>query len=276
MSSVPCPTSGCTGSMPGHRRVCRGCSTRLIRTLADVPSLDGDLDITRTHQSRIGEHTHAHHAETALPWDQRAAEASSALRSALTGWVWVLSDGAPIVYGPRCRACDHPSCEWADLARLPADTLPAIARWLLRHRARFLAHRAVPEAVYGITAAVRQARRVIDLPPDRIYVAPCTQCGRDLYARPAARTTACGVCHLEYDVEPQREWMRDQIPDMIGTASWVAVAAAGLGYQITASAIRSMAKRGRITARGRDAMGHPTYLVRDVLTTIDERSPADG
>lgn len=276
--SLPCPTPGCTRTMPGHLYACRACSTRLIRDLADVPSLASNLDTALARQSRIGERGGPRGTETALPWDQRAAEASAVLRSALVGWVRVLLVDADRPPGPVCRACHHPSCAWIDATTSPADTMPELAHWLLRQRARLLAHPAVPEAVDEITDAVRQARRAIDLPPGRIYAGPCNQCGADLLAKPGHSQVICHACHLEYDVDSRQEWMRAQVDGLLGSSSWVAAVATTLGVPVSASLIRLWAKRGKLSSRGSapplNPGGEPRalYRVSDVITVATHRT----
>lgn len=269
--SRPCPVPSCTRTMPGHHTVCRACSAGLLRDLADVPSLDIHLDLTLTRQARLGTPGGGRGGETALPWDQRARDARDVLRSALVGWVRALQADEERS-GPACRACEHPSCAWIDATRTPADTLPALARWLIRQRRGLFAHPAVEEAVDELGDAVRQARRAIDRPADRIYAGPCNECGADLLARLGAREVTCRPCAVVYDIEPRLEWMRRETEDLLGNASWVAAAARALGYQVTASQVRGMASRKTITARGRDAMGHPAYRVGDVIALIAERA----
>lgn len=273
--SLNCPTPNCDRVMPGHLRVCRACSADLLRDLADVPSLDTHLEIAIARQSRMGDRdAGARSTETALPWDQRAREAANILRSALVGWHRVLAEDAQAVQGPICPSCEHPSCEWIDLGRTPADTLTSLARRLLRHRTRLLAHQAAAEAVDELTDAVHQARLIIDRPADKIYAGPCNQCERDLYARPGSPVVDCGPCKLRYDVQVRREWMLTHAEEMIGTSVWVANVATGLGFKVSPSTVRMWAKRGRLGVRtyapslNADREPHPLYRVGDVIDLV--------
>lgn len=270
--TLPCPTPSCDRVMPGHLRVCRACTAHLLRDLADIPSLAVNLEISLTRQARIGDRGAGRRRETPIPWSQEAREATDVLKSALVGWHRVLTQRAPLVSGPLCETCEHPSCEWAHLRRTPpADTLTGLSRWLLRHRARLLRHPASPEAVDEITDAVAQARGVVDRPADRIYAGPCAQCDRDLYARLDSSIVSC-ACGAIYGVGARRDWMLGEVRGMLGNAAWVAVAATVLGYHVTASQVRGMASRGSITAKGADRMGHPAYRVADVIKEIEERA----
>lgn len=283
--SLTCPVPSCTRTMPGHLTVCRACSTELLRDLRDVPSLARHLEEAATRQTRLGAGGGGPAREVEqpeneigltirkapLPWDDRARTAQAALRAVLVGWVHVLQHGVRPYEGPRCQECAHRSCTYISLGRSPADTMPAMAVWLIRHRAVLLGRHSAPEAVDGIREAIYRARRVIDRPGDRIYAGPCDTCGADLLAKPGARTVICRPCSLIYDISPRRDWMYEQVEEMLGNASWVAAASTSLGHPISASAVRSLAKRGRIAARGRDAMGNPAYRVGDVLNKITER-----
>lgn len=280
--SLPCPVPHCTRVMPGHLTVCRACSTELLRDLRDVPSLARHLEEAATRQTRLGtgggpardpeqpeDEIGLTIRRAPLPWDERARRAEQALKSTLVGWVHVLQHGVLPYEGPVCRACEHRSCVYLSLSRGPADTVAGIAAWLIRHRAQLLGRQAAPEAVDTIREAIRNARRVIDRPADRIYAGPCGQCGRDLLARPGARTIVCRPCALIYDIEPRRKWMWREVETMLGTAAWVASVAVGLGYDATPAVVRGLAQRLRLFPRGTDQLGHPLYLVGDVVDLLD-------
>ncbi|MGV9536575.1 hypothetical protein ACWEU6_21755 [Streptosporangium sandarakinum] len=268
--AVPCPVPYCDRPMPGHLAVCRACSSGLLRDLADVPALSGDLDVTRARQARTTEPGAGGRDPDALPWDERAAEATNVLRNTLVGWHRVLAEEAQAVQGPVCAACDHPSCEWADLGRTPADTLPALARWLLRHRARLLTHQAAPEAVDELRAAVRQARAAIDRPAGTWYAGPCgvDDCAANLYARHGSTLIRCRTCHATHDAAVREAWLMQQVADVLGTAAEIARALNGFTPGITPSKVRGLAHRGRILSKGENELGRPLYRVGDVLDLV--------
>ncbi|WP_068924996.1 hypothetical protein [Planobispora rosea] len=289
--SLPCPVPYCDRVMPGHLRVCAACEARLIRDLAAIPALAIELDITLTRQARTGSggtgraeageevdgRTGLAVRRAPLPWIEAAAEARDVLKSALVGW-WRELAGEGV--GPYCEAaCEHPSCEWVHLGRVPDDTLAGIATWLARHVARLLAHPAAEEVVDEITTAVARARHAIDRAADRIYAGPCDACGLDLYARPDALTVACACIDATgrrrvYDVAARRAWMFDQVIDMIGNASWVASVSTMLGSPVSPSTVRTWGGRGRLTVRGYGpplnpgADPHPLYRVGDVVERV--------
>lgn len=272
--SRPCPVPSCTRTMPGHHTVCRACSTELLRDLRDVPSLARHLEEAATRQVRLGTPGGGPaDREQPVPWDERARTAQHTLRTTLVGWVRALQPGGPrTLAGPTCTTCSHRTCTYMTLFEAPADTLAAMAVWLIRHRAVLLGRHSAPEAVDGIREAIHHVRRTIDRPADRIYAGPCNTCGADLLAKPGASTIACRPCTMVYDIGPRLEWMRKETENLLGSASWVATVATSLGHPVTASAVRGLARRGRVTAKGRDAMGYPTYRVGDVLDIVTSRA----
>lgn len=245
--SLPCPVRRCDRVMPGNRYVCRACADGLRDALAGVPALVAELDITRTRQARLGD-DHTRHRRDGLPYDERAAEAAQALHQTLARWCRELAPERPV---PRAEA--------------------DMARWLLRHRAKLLRHPAAAEAVQELAGVVERARAAIDRAPDRIYAGPCAQCQRDLYARLDTTIVSC-VCGAAYGIQARREWMLGEVRQMLGNASWVAAVVAVFGEEVTPAAVRGMANRQRITARGRDIMGHPIYRVGDVLDVLAARA----
>ncbi|MEV4096950.1 hypothetical protein [Streptosporangium saharense] len=285
--SLPCPVPACTRTMPGNRPICRACEAGLLRDLADAPNLDIHLDIAFTRQAVVGGSGGRVEASdevdpevgltlrrTPLPWDQRAREARDVLRSALVGWVRMLLVDQERI-GPTCQACDHPSCTWIAASRTPADTLPAMARWLIRQRRALLAHPAAEEAVDEISDAVRQARRAIDRPPATWYAGPCgvQDCAADLYARHGARTIRCPRCGSIHDAPAREAWLMRQVRQQRETAAGIARALNGFHPGLTAEMIRGYAHRLRLFRFGFDALGRPLYLIGDVRDLLDGLPP---
>ncbi|MDH2425761.1 hypothetical protein [Sphaerisporangium sp. TRM90804] len=251
--------------MPGIRPICWACDAELQRDLAEVPALEVDLGVTLSRQTRTGDREGGRPAETALPWDQRAATAAAELHATLVRWHRVLAKGAPRVAGPICLECRHSSCEWSDLGRAPADTLADISRWVIRHRVRLLRHPAVAEAVDDLRAAVRGARRAIDRPPATWYAGPC-RCGADLNARHGAPMIRCRACGAHVTTAAQVRWLLAEAADHLGTATEIARLLHPSGMNVTAAMIRGYAHRGALVARGR--AGHPLYRIGDVLDLL--------
>lgn len=281
-----CPA--CGRDMPAYRHVCEPCERGLLRDLDAVRWLSRQLDLAITRQTRLGERG-GRASETGLSWDERARTAEQQLRAALAGWVRALHQGVIHLYaGPTCRICSHASCLYRQLAILPADTLPAMASWLLRHRRPLFRHPAVDKALDQIRQAVRHARRVIDLPAEHWYAGPCNTpddelpddeeqvCQADLYARHGARDIRCRTCDAHHDIGYRFEWIMEQAEDHLGTASEIARALSGFGEHITAAMIRGYAHRGRLATRGHHRTGQPLYRLGDVLQLLGERERMYG
>ena len=285
--SLPCPVPYCDRTMPGNRTVCRACESGLLRDLADVPSLDIHLDLTLTRQAVLADAGGSAEPpdevdpgigltlrRSPLPWDQRAREARDVLRSALVGWVRMLFAGQERP-GPTCPSCNHSSCGWIAASRTPADTLPALARWLIRQRRALLAHPAAEEAVDELADAVRQARRVIDRPPASWYAGPCGvgDCTADLYARHGSRTIRCRRCHATHDAPVREAWLMGEVRQQRDTAAGIARALSGFHPGLTPEMIRGYAHRLRLFPVGADGLGRPLYLIGDVRDLLDGLPP---
>lgn len=266
MSAIPCPTPHCDRPRPGNRHLCGACEADLARALGDVPWLAGQLDVVLSKQ---GSHAPAgRRTGVPLPYDPRATEAAYVLKSALVGWVRLLTDASTVLAG----------------AEAPYDHLPSIALWLLARLEELVMHHAAGEAVDEICSAVRSAIRLVDRPADLVYAGPCGNdvtvdepCPEALYARPDAVRVTCRVCRSVYDVEDRREWMLDAVEGMLFRAADMAHVLTSLGWPCTQGQIRQWASRGRVVAHGVDGQGHPVYRVSEVrerLVVAREREQA--
>lgn len=246
----------CARPMPSQVSLCPACVAELEQALGDVPALADELQVTLTRQARLGDGGRS--STTPIPFDPRASETAWVLRNTLVGWVRELR-----IPGERGRP--------------PDDTLPSMSRWLLRHVDRIRTHEAADEAHDEITTAVQQTYHVIDRPADRTYAGPCTHtesgetCGADLYARPGVAETVCRLCGSEYRVEDRQAWMRGQLEDHLGSSSYVAMVATGLGVKVSPSTVRMWVLRHKLHPRhhapprtpGGDPQ--PLYRVGDVI-----------
>lgn len=104
-------------------------------------------------------------SEAPLLIDLRASEAAAVLRSTLSTWVRLIHGEVRVdIIGPACRSCRHRTCGALRAARLPEDTLPAMAGWLAPLVGRTRHRPYAAELVDEITAAVTQATRAVDSP----------------------------------------------------------------------------------------------------------------
>lgn len=241
MSTVICPVDRCDRPRRGDQQICGACAGQLARALGDIPMLATQLDISLSRQTSNSGGGRS--AETPMPYDLRASEAAYILKSTLVSWVHAIS-------------------EQDNLAQ-PADTLEAMARWLLARHAALCGYPAAEEAVDQICAAVRNAERAIDRPAERWFAGPCS-CGTDLYAKPGAPVVTCRDCGLTYDVADRRKWLLEASEDQLAYGALIAHALTTMGQPVTPERIRTWAARGRIIAHGTDPRGRPQYRVGDV------------
>ncbi|MBB4931830.1 hypothetical protein F4561_002650 [Lipingzhangella halophila] len=227
--------------MGDQAAVCAPCTGTLKAALREVVGDDHlhglaedlDIAIAKQHVFPQGGGGRVRPSEAPLLIDMHASEAATVLRNTLVTWVRVLLE-------------DHPTTA-------PADTLPAMATWLEGH-AETIRHAPYgAECVDEILAAVHQARRATDRPPERVYAGPCPSCGQQIYAPDGHATARCrrDGCDGEID-DPEGRRMTmarqavEQAPDREVTATEGALAARALGHSITDRWIRKLDEMGRL------------------------------
>jgi hypothetical protein len=232
--------------------VCDNDLGHLARALGEVPWLDEQLTITMSRESGVDYATMggSPSSETPLSVNAGALEAHINLRAVLVTWV---------------RFCEEESIRHqARTDALPANTLPAISRWLL-WRVDGLAFSDLGFDAYSeITRAVGRARMTIDRPAEKVYAGPC-ECGRDLYAKPGAKLTKCRGCEREYDVDEMREWMRSGVMGRLVTAREGATLLGRFALPTAQKTIDSWHQRRQLLDHGSNADGRRLYLIDDLL-----------
>jgi hypothetical protein len=205
----------------------------------------------------MGERNGARSSEKPLPYDTRASEALSILRSTLVGWVRL--------------AVEEDGAAW------PRDTLEAMSALLLSRLPWLRTHPEANEAVDEIGAALTMARRTVDRPVEGWYAGPCgveydgAPCVAHLYARPGAAEVTCKTCKTIHDVAVRQEWLRTSLEGHLATAREITgLCQHLLGEFVTGSMIRGYVHRGsvaqhgtRVDQRGRSV---PLYRMGDVFT----------
>jgi hypothetical protein len=251
----PCET--CGRDIADGATFCVNCAHKLDAALSAIVEYQGlayDLAIAISRQARIGSRDGARSTETPVAFDARASEAADHLKGVLAGWARIVAEETG--------------------AELPADTLAGIATFLRRWVGWLRHHQAGFEAWHEILDAVKDARRIVDRPAEKVYAGPCDSCGQALYARPAADYVTCRTPECEeltYPVEERRRWMLGQIEDLIGGASYVATVCTGLGVKVSPSTIRMWVKRHKLQPRHynppitEDGKPRPLYRVGDVI-----------
>lgn len=250
--NIPCLVPTCVNTIVDDAQVCAGCASRLTSALRSVhdgpegPGLASDLEVSLSRRHRTGPGNMGRRStEAPLPYDARSAEALAVLRNTLTTWCRLLHEEIG--------------------GRLPEDTPSAMAAWLSRFTDWLRRSDFGAECVDEIIAAVEQAERAIDLPEKRVLAGLCPGCGLPCYARHDASRARCGSCETELSVREGRERLFRTAEGHLLTAAEAARALGLLGHEVTAAAIRGLARRGRLHPGGTGSAGRPLYTLGDVL-----------
>lgn len=277
----------------------RSCTERLDRDLGDIAALTSAAAVGYAGQDRVSRQSmskpepdpDANLPQTAsiqrLPWDEGTSLALRNLHSVLVAQTRMVIEELSIPFeriaGPGCVLCTHSSCRATRVAGWPADSLPAMAAWLLGQVPWLRRHPAAVEVLKDVGDAVRRLRWAIDLAPELLFAGPCdgnglvselaeaaagndtAGCGERLYAQPDREETSCRMCSLTYRVEIRREWLLEAAEDVLAHAELIGRAAPAFGLDVTPAAIRGYAHRGRLLERGLDLQGNPLYRVGDVI-----------
>ena len=238
MSERLCAT-GCGRPTRDVLLLCETCRWALECDLGDVPWLDEQLELVLRRDAVISEHAGGRSAETPLPLHTGALEARSQLRATLVGWVRDLAETGGDAY--------------------PADTMPAMALWLLARINRIVVHPAADDVHAEIVGAVRYAWRVVDLPANRTTfpVGPCPEAGCQgevrvfIPARPdVSPRMECQACETRWETS---QWYRAgrRILERRGvTLPRVDVQVAALTLGVTDRTIRRWVEAGRLANHG--------------------------
>lgn len=209
-----------------------------------IPGLATDLDTAITRETRFGTGGGSASGETPVLFNTSASEARTILISTLATWTALIAEQ---------RGLPHPAYLLRDLATFLVEQVT----WLR-------AQAAGAEALDEITAALRNATRVIDRPADRKYAGPCTTdgCAGEFIAYDQARLARCRDCAAHVELATRQEQLLEQANDMLLTAPQLEKALGGLGTEVRAKRIHEWCARGRLTNRG--TPDQPLYRVGDV------------
>ncbi len=186
----------------------------------------------------------------------------------------MLGYSASLLYAPRLDARVTP-------------TVAAMTAYLRRHRTWFVGTLMGAEAVTRFEVLRADALRVVDRPPDLVYLGICShpakegkpfevrrhgrvvrynECPEDIYADADATVIDCPRCKTTHSVEHRRDVLLVALNDQLAAAADIARGLPALGLAVTAERIRQWKARGRLVDRGPD--GRPLYRVGDVIDLV--------
>lgn len=253
----------CAAPVADQGHLCHGCTRRLRGVLDDVPSLLGQLRITRARQTSMPASTITAEGCThagdcgcgvTLPWDDHASHVARGLRDAVTTWCRHLADDTG----------QHPR---------RGDILTA---WLIGHLDDIRRQPWAPAMLTDLTRRRGEAYRAIDTPEDRLYAGPCggtvhlgdgitVQCERRIWARPEETAVRCRACGTTHVVADRQAYMLAAAADLLMPGPQVcSVLTTILRVRVSPSTLRSWVGRGRLVKRGRRG-GSDLYRFGDAL-----------
>lgn len=218
-------------------------------------------------------------AETPLPFGWAASEATWLLDSTLTAWARDLTGtGRDPALPGGLRTVDPKD---PATARGTGGRVTALAGWLAARAGDLGRHTDAADALDHITYAVRTGWAAVDKPPELRFAGPCSAetldedgdtiiCDADVYARPGATTVLCRWCDTEHPVDTRRAFLLDAARDQLVTAVDASRALPDLlGRPFTASVVRNLAARGRLTQHPpHHPDGPPLYTVGDIIDVL--------
>jgi hypothetical protein len=188
--TVPTCATGC-GRPSADAFLCRGCTARLTRAYAELPSQLADLEVTLTRQSKAGrgDSKATKKAEQPLPFDFATDEVADEVRNALTTQIRHICESRKLdlpsfkqqhdgtarpARGPIHSDCEHGSCVTMRRERRPAMvTMQAMAQWLLAAVPAIRQDEAAADLYSGTLSIVAKLRSAVDNHEKR-FAGPCT------------------------------------------------------------------------------------------------------
>jgi hypothetical protein len=244
-------TTGC-GEPTTGAPLCDTCDETFAKNIAELPALAAALRQTITRQVRINDRNGPRNAETAVPFNDKAARARAALLGDLWRWTTTI---------------------WNHTDPLPRGGIADLGRWLHTRINTLLDHPDIGDIANTLNRHAAKCWHLTDRPPDRIFAGICSQhtpdgqCVEWLYANPGASVVTCRACGTHHDVNDRREVLRQAAEDVLATAAEVSRSVTWLGEHIKPDRIRQWASRGRLAKRAEDD-GKPLYRIGDVLDLL--------
>lgn len=294
--TMTCP---CGATIDAARYVCERCTERLEYDLADIASLWGDLGPVHTKQVNYG--TGGKRTDPSpLPIDSRFTphrekatgklarghgwEVEATIKQRVVSWAQYVGEWLVPIDGPVCHRCSHRLCVTIRQRRTPADTVPAIATYLLIHAEWLCRTDLAGDVCDEIAESAEELRRLVDLPADQWYAGICSApindsetCDRELYATKRRGILTCGKCQARHDIEDRRKFLLSEARTYLVSATEAARAVvmwadSTKGEDTLVKRIHAWDKRGRLQAvqhETRAGRSRPLYRLGDVLGLLE-------
>lgn len=238
-----------------------------VHDLEPRAGLYDDLLVTLTRQANTGTASIgwvSGDTETSVPFHVAASDTRAVADNLIGTWARTVAD-----------LHSHLS--------LTATTVPEACRWMATVPGLLAEHPAAGEMYADITSLAARIQRVIDRPPDKVYVGQCgadllddegdepRHCERDLYANPNRSWIECPECGGAWDVADRKQFLLRKVEDQLATPSDLSRALSRLNEPVSASMIRGYAHRGSLTPHPphpHDPKHAPRYRVGDVLDLL--------
>lgn len=254
MTSTPCSAPRCAfPALNGF--LCRSCADRFYRDLRELPGLLLELEVTLARLDKLSESEGRSSDERPLPLRLHAVEVRRDVHTTLAAWA------------------AHTAGRFEGLDRTVIWTETRLAQYLLDHAADILTDPAAGQCADEIGYARGMVQRAIDKPIIMTFVGPCDDCGKDLYAHPAAAEVTCRnpECGRIYPIDARRVWLLGKAEDHLLSAAAMSRALPDLlQVKLTADMIKGYARRGRLTQHPAHPKrpNDPLYRVGDVRDLI--------
>lgn len=262
----------CTTCQAPHHDMsflCPNCTNTLRNRLRDVPGSINELQVTKERRDKTSAPSMGGGSgERSLPVNFRAADASTRIRRLVMVAAVKLCHQLHTDWEAHCahlnrvwrdRLVTDPDAPAPDLP--PEPLLPSLntgkyALWLIRHTAQLRRYSYAPDLLQNLTEAIRDAGRVIDTAPVKVFAGHCPtetehgECGNQLMANPDTDQVACRKCLAVWDVTDWRNRALDAAETLTGQAAEISRALKDpfTGENLPSATIRSWAHRGLLTA----------------------------
>ena len=258
----------CNALVPPGMVVCGSHADQLALELLGVSTLVNALEDAHAKGQKFsaGSTSTGTLDEAPVPFNRLASEASRELLAALTS------------------AADRIAEERKMFRAFNSDR--ALGPWLARQVPWLRAHHEGAERVEYLLDVIYRASRIVDRPPDRVYLGRCVgtvvpgggpdePCTEELYAVLERPEFSCPRCGWIYQLAERRAHLLGLATGLQLGATDCARALAGLGLDITPSRVRVYASRHLIEPVQEEdgnpvrRRGHAVYLVADVLAVVE-------